>query len=245
MHLFPTTLPPGDLKNPYHNHSYRRNGRFRTTYHFDPSTSSLSGTLKCDVHYYEDGNVRLTTSKSLRPTTISASASSSSAIAIAVAKTIATAEDKYHEELNRGFLKLSEGEFKALRRQLPVTRQKVEWEKIGGYRVCLRFPDFLCVFFFEAQGLHANHTLLAVDLPREYDRFLAGQIPSHFTQHDVPYSKSTPFFIYTQTHHEAETKTLADRLRLPTNIAGPGHWWRTNKIRKPHHHFQPAETMCI
>lgn len=112
------------------------NGRFRTTYHFTPTTASLSGTLKCDVHYYEDGNVRLTTSKTLASTAVSSSPSaSSSAMAIAITKTIAATEHKYHDELNRGFTKLSEGEFKALRRQLPVTRQKVEWEKIGGYRL--------------------------------------------------------------------------------------------------------------
>ena len=40
------------------------------------------------------------------------------------------------EDLNRAFVSLSEGSFKSLRRQLPVTRQRVEWEKIGGYRVC-------------------------------------------------------------------------------------------------------------
>ena len=34
-------------------------------------------------------------------------------------------ERAYQEELNRGFAMLSEGAFKGLRRQLPVTRQKV------------------------------------------------------------------------------------------------------------------------
>jgi capping protein alpha len=34
-------------------------------------------------------------------------------------------------------VQLAEGSFKGLRRQLPVTRQRVEWEKIGGYRVSL------------------------------------------------------------------------------------------------------------
>ena len=81
------------------------------------------------MHYYEDGNVRLTTRKSLPATTIAA------ASAVEITKTIAAAEKSYQEEVNRGFTRLSEGEFKALRRQLPVTRQKVEWEKIGGYRV--------------------------------------------------------------------------------------------------------------
>ncbi|KAK5626130.1 hypothetical protein RRF57_001845 [Xylaria bambusicola] len=42
---------------------------------------------------------------------------------------------KYQEELNRGFTNLSEGAFKGLRRQLPVTRQKIEWDKVASYRV--------------------------------------------------------------------------------------------------------------
>lgn len=82
------------------------------------------------MHYYEDGNVRLTTSKSVPVTAIPASAT-----APEIMKQIAQIEKKYQEDLNKGFTSLSEGSFKSLRRQLPVTRQKVEWEKVGGYRV--------------------------------------------------------------------------------------------------------------
>lgn len=81
------------------------------------------------MHYYEDGNVRLTTNK---PLSLSLSSPPS---ASDVVRQIAIAEKKYQEELNRGFAALSEGAFKGLRRQLPVTRQKVEWEKVGSYRV--------------------------------------------------------------------------------------------------------------
>ena len=86
------------------------------------------------MHYYEDGNVRLTTSKSVVSASIPGSATGPE-----VMKEIAQIEKKYQEELNRGFTALSEGTFKGLRRQLPVTRQKVEWEKVGGYRVRLCF----------------------------------------------------------------------------------------------------------
>ncbi|MCJ1282456.1 F-actin-capping protein subunit alpha [Xylographa opegraphella] len=108
------------------------NGRWRTTYLLTPSAfpPSLTGTLQVDVHYYEDGNVRLTSTK---PLTLSLG--SGSASAADVVRQMALAERKYQEELNRGFAALSEGAFKALRRQLPVTRQKVEWEKVGGYRL--------------------------------------------------------------------------------------------------------------
>lgn len=52
-----------------------------------------------------------------------------------IAKEISLTEKKYQEELNKGFVNLSEGAFKGLRRQLPVTRQKIEWDKITGYRL--------------------------------------------------------------------------------------------------------------
>lgn len=108
-----------------------RTGRWRSQYTVDPSSRAMSGSIKVDVHYYEDGNVRLQTEKP-----VSASVSSSPSAADIV-KQIAMLEKKYQEDLNRAFVTLSEGAFKNLRRQLPVTRQKVEWEKISGYRVCL------------------------------------------------------------------------------------------------------------
>ncbi|KAI4247463.1 MAG: hypothetical protein L6R40_001411 [Gallowayella cf. fulva] len=114
------------------------NGRYRSTYLLNPSRSppSLTGTIKLDVHYYEDGNVRLTTSKQIPEITLAASpALNPAAMAAEVLSAIAKVERAYQEELEMGFGRLSEGEFKGLRRQLPVTRQKVEWEKIGGYRL--------------------------------------------------------------------------------------------------------------
>lgn len=88
----------------------------------------MEGSIKVDVHYYEDGNVRLLTSK---PVT----ASVSSGTGAGIAKEISTTEKKYQEELNRSFVSLSEGAFKGLRRQLPVTRQKIEWDKVTSYRL--------------------------------------------------------------------------------------------------------------
>jgi hypothetical protein len=104
------------------------NGRWRSTYLYDPSNSELSGTIHVNVHYYEDGNVALTTSK---PVSMPSAGSSASEII----RKIAAAEKAYQEELNKAFVAMNEQSFKALRRQLPVTRQKVEWEKVGGYRL--------------------------------------------------------------------------------------------------------------
>lgn len=53
--------------------------------------------------------------------------------AASIVRKIAAIEKQYQEEVNRTLVALNETSFKALRRQLPVTRQKVEWEKIRGY----------------------------------------------------------------------------------------------------------------
>ena len=106
-----------------------RNGRFRATYKLPVSSSpTVTGKIQVDVHYYEDGNVSMNTTK---PVSISIP----SLAAETVISRIAITERDYQESLNRAFVNMAEGAFKNLRRQLPVTRQKVEWEKIGGYRL--------------------------------------------------------------------------------------------------------------
>lgn len=105
------------------------NGRWRSSYFYNPANGSVTGAIKVDVHYYEDGNVRLLTNKDVSLNV------SSGASASEVVRQIATVEKKYQEDLNKAFGSLSEGAFKSLRRQLPITRQKIEWEKISGYRL--------------------------------------------------------------------------------------------------------------
>jgi hypothetical protein len=104
------------------------NGRFRTTYLLDPSSLAGSGVINVDVHYFENGNVRLSASKELEIGGAGGGAQEA-------VRQIAVAEKKYQEELNRGFANLSDTPFKSLRRQLPVTRQKVDWDKIAGYKL--------------------------------------------------------------------------------------------------------------
>ncbi|KAI0189646.1 2-oxoisovalerate dehydrogenase beta subunit [Astrocystis sublimbata] len=104
------------------------NGRWRSLYIYDPASGNLDGSIKVDVHYYEDGNVRLLTNKPI-------ASSVASDTGAGICKEIAAGERKYQEELNKGFANLSEGAFKSLRRQLPVTRQKIEWERVASYRV--------------------------------------------------------------------------------------------------------------
>ncbi|KAK4939535.1 F-actin-capping protein subunit alpha [Elasticomyces elasticus] len=101
-------------------------GQWRSEFLYDPSSSSLSGNIKVNVHYYEDGNVALTTSKKIDAVDAGGDAAS-------IVRKIAAVEKQYQEEVNRTIVGMNETSFKALRRQLPVTRQKVEWEKVRGY----------------------------------------------------------------------------------------------------------------
>ena len=78
------------------------------------------------MHYYEDGNVGLNTVRTIPETEVEANGA-------AIVKKVAAIEKQYQEEVNRAFVGMNEGSFKGLRRQLPVTRQRVEWEKIRGY----------------------------------------------------------------------------------------------------------------
>ena len=113
-----------------------RTGRWRNVYIYKTS-GSLSGEIKVDVHYYEDGNVRLSTKKEVDVTV------STSATAPEIVRQIGQAEKAYQEELNKGFASLSEGAFKALRRQLPVTRQKASYFRALLYTLLTTYIDGL------------------------------------------------------------------------------------------------------
>lgn len=108
------------------------NGRWRSWYLLDTSNTpcSVNGSVELDVHYFEDGNVRLTTRKEVGFTVKDA------ADVVDVVTQIAKRESEYQEEVNRALVGLNEGAFKALRRQLPVTRAKMNWgSALGNYRL--------------------------------------------------------------------------------------------------------------
>lgn len=64
------------------------------------------------------------------------SASNNEKSAVEVISKIAAVESQYQEDVNDSFVNLNEGSFKALRRQLPVTRAKMNWgTAMGNYRL--------------------------------------------------------------------------------------------------------------
>lgn len=56
-------------------------------------------------------------------------------MAKALAKEMATLDKKYHQSLNDSYGDLAENTFKGLRRALPLTRNKLDWNKILNYKI--------------------------------------------------------------------------------------------------------------
>lgn len=110
------------------------NGRWRSvwTCKLSGGQADITGKLRVNVHYYEDGNVQLTTET---PKKINSAGGNAQAAATAVIGAIKKAEQDYHGKLEQSYNTLSETTFKALRRILPITRQKIEWPKLQVYKM--------------------------------------------------------------------------------------------------------------
>lgn len=106
------------------------NGRWRSVWTY--SNGELVAHWKIVVHYYEDGNVQLNTDTSQKFTV---EQGSPEAIATAALKVIAKAEASYQSSLDASYGTMGETTFKALRRALPITRQKIDWNKIKNYKI--------------------------------------------------------------------------------------------------------------
>ncbi|WWC60950.1 uncharacterized protein I303_103527 [Kwoniella dejecticola CBS 10117] len=107
-------------------------GRWRTRWVVDKAAGVVDGKINVDVHYYEQGNVQLATSHSASfplPT----EEINGQTIPSQIVTTISKIETAYHLELNDVYGELGDKAFRALRRALPVTRQKMDWEKVTGY----------------------------------------------------------------------------------------------------------------
>jgi len=90
---------------------------------------TLTGTASINVHFYEDGNVQLNASNTLEAKI--KTGATPEATAQAIFKAIALAEGKYQAALEGAYATMDSSTFKALRRVLPVTACKIDWDKIA------------------------------------------------------------------------------------------------------------------
>jgi len=112
------------------------NGRWRAvwTCKFAPGSGAVevSGKLKVNVHYYEDGNVQLTT-ETPKAINVTGGGNDARGVAEATAKAIEKCEQDFHSKLENSYNTMGDTTFKALRRVLPITRSKIDWQNIQNY----------------------------------------------------------------------------------------------------------------
>ncbi|CAJ0931075.1 unnamed protein product, partial [Mesorhabditis belari] len=114
------------------------NGRWRSHW-FIPvgdgksGFQELKGHVKVQVHYYEDGNVQLFSDKEFSvKVQVTADFDKTARDVLAA---ISKEEAAYQQAVLDNYVAMGDTTFKALRRQLPVTRSKMDWVKIPGYRI--------------------------------------------------------------------------------------------------------------
>jgi capping protein (actin filament) muscle Z-line, alpha len=108
-----------------------RSGRWRSEYAVDLTEGKVEGKIFINVHYYEQGNVQLSTTHSISlalPPSITSSPQPSSASKILAL--IEEEEGRYQQSLNDVYHEMGEKTFKSLRRALPLTRQKMDWDRV-------------------------------------------------------------------------------------------------------------------
>jgi len=103
------------------------NGRWRSVWTIPSKSGSgeIEGRIRLQVHYYEDGNVQLHTE------TLKAAKVADLSNPDAIVKALTTVEHNFHQALDASYTVMGETTFKALRRALPITGQKINWNLIS------------------------------------------------------------------------------------------------------------------
>jgi len=110
------------------------NGRWRSvwTCKISGNNVSLQGHMRICVHYYEDGNVQLNAEVNRN---LSCTGGNPQATAENIIKAIRKEEASYQTNIDNSYATMGDTTFKALRRVLPITRMKIDWNKIRNMKM--------------------------------------------------------------------------------------------------------------
>ncbi|KDQ20809.1 hypothetical protein BOTBODRAFT_26823 [Botryobasidium botryosum FD-172 SS1] len=105
-------------------------GRWRSEYVVDVAKGEITGKIWINAHYYEQGNVQLASEHNpvfeFPP---------NSSAADKIVALIAKEEGEYQASLSEVYFEMGDKTFKGLRRMLPMTRQKIDWDRVMGYKL--------------------------------------------------------------------------------------------------------------
>lgn len=88
------------------------------------SPSTLSGSIRVHVHYFENGNLQLQTKKQ---DTRKIEFSDPKSLANAIVEAVREAEDQVQSNLEDIYINMSNETFKEMRRVTPITQMKMDW----------------------------------------------------------------------------------------------------------------------
>ena len=97
-------------------------GEWQSVWCVDTQNSTISGQVKINNHYFEAGNIQFNLDKTFEPYPL---ASADGAGIVAAIEKLETAHQMEIETLQEG---LQDGILKRMRRRLPVTGQKFDWD---------------------------------------------------------------------------------------------------------------------
>lgn len=95
-------------------------------------SAHLKGTAKVQVHYYEEGNVQKVSKKELESTL---KFSSEQSLAEELVTVLEKLTNSYQRSIMEMYEKFQSHTFKSLRRALPITHSKMNWEQIATLKI--------------------------------------------------------------------------------------------------------------
>ena len=99
-------------------------GEWLSTWELNINGNQIKGSLRANTYYYEEGNIQFSLDTKFNG---NASGGNNAAIADSLVEFIKTSENSVQLELEKVYDELSENYIKPLRRKLPVTGTKMNW----------------------------------------------------------------------------------------------------------------------